>query len=526
MTDNRIQSMPPTRRGFLSRLGVAAGMLPFSGWLTSGAYAQTVPRVRYEVFSPKGLAMLNRYSQAVGIMKDRLPAHHPHSWRFQTSIHAVANTGDLPPGTNPADEDIDTIFRAKHGENAATVMAHRKLALGAEPGGQIGDDRTWSTCPHHTPTRQFLPWHRFYLAYFEQIIEKVLGKPFSLPYWDYFNPAKRHLPPMFAPQFIGGRKNPLYFAARSSEFKRNGLSADVIPVLNDPDKGSLLKNPSLLGTPRRFGFNNELEGQLHDLIHGSVGTRFGMANVSWAARDPIFWLHHANIDRVWESWRRPGPDGSSSLDPGNGDAWYNAQYAFVNAAGAAVRSDSPDRAMRAAFNLKYKYDFLIPLDAMPLAVGEAAGPSAPTKTHEGSAANAKIRGANDSVTIPLAPAAPDGVALGLSTNTATRWALNLKLLTAPAPGLYRVFMENSLGTTGATQAPVQIGVFSLFSLQGANGHVHTGSAPMETTVELDITGKVRDHTIDPLRPGKLSIKPAYLEDPVDITVRGVEIIAK
>jgi tyrosinase len=27
-----------------------------------------------------------------------------------------------------------------------------------------------------------------------------------------------------------------------------------------------------------------------------------MSGFNTAARDPIFWLHHANIDRLWEAW--------------------------------------------------------------------------------------------------------------------------------------------------------------------------------------------------------------------------------
>ena len=39
-------------------------------------------------------------------------------------------------------------------------------------------------------------------------------------------------------------------------------------------------------------------GQVHTL----VGNLLGMGKVPWAANDPIFWLHHSNVDRLWASW--------------------------------------------------------------------------------------------------------------------------------------------------------------------------------------------------------------------------------
>jgi tyrosinase len=60
----------------------------------------------------------------------------------------------------------------------------------------------------------------------------------------------------------------------------------------------------------------KLNGGLHGNVHGLVGDGMNMGSVPWAANDPIFWLHHCNIDRLWASWNAAGrsnPAGSGSF---------------------------------------------------------------------------------------------------------------------------------------------------------------------------------------------------------------------
>ena len=60
--------------------------------------------------------------------------------------------------------------------------------------------------------------------------------------------------------------------------------------------------------------NGRVERQPHNIIHGLVGGRllqgnpqdpesYGLMSLpDTAGLDPIFWLHHANIDRLWDVW--------------------------------------------------------------------------------------------------------------------------------------------------------------------------------------------------------------------------------
>jgi Common central domain of tyrosinase/Polyphenol oxidase middle domain/Protein of unknown function (DUF_B2219) len=108
-----------------------------------------------------------------------------------------------------------------------------------------------------------------------------------------------------------------------------------------------------------------LEGSPHDVIHGLVGGFGGgptdpdHAWMSWpqtAARDPIFWLHHAMIDRVWEFWLgltglplRQNPTGNS--------VWMNTPFTFFDENGQEVSMSGKD-ILNTVTQLDYRYDDL------------------------------------------------------------------------------------------------------------------------------------------------------------------------
>ena len=52
-------------------------------------------------------------------------------------------------------------------------------------------------------------------------------------------------------------------------------------------------------------FATRLEGEpfgAHDQVHVWVGGT--MSRVPTAPADPIFWLHHAEVDRLWDEWQK------------------------------------------------------------------------------------------------------------------------------------------------------------------------------------------------------------------------------
>jgi tyrosinase len=162
----------------------------------------------------------------------------------------------------------------------------------------------------------FLPWHRAYLYFFELTL-RDLQADVTLPWWDWTTDAG--IPDGYNEPKAGGKPNPLYSAtvdpiaieqgARSGDRKgpktirRPG--ADGSPPLPSPtDLAGVLALPGFLD------FTHQLE-QLHNNVHVWVGGPDGhMGDIPFAAFDPIFWAHHAMIDRVWRMWQLQHPSAS------------------------------------------------------------------------------------------------------------------------------------------------------------------------------------------------------------------------
>jgi len=158
-------------------------------------------------------------------------------------------------------------------------------------------------CPHHTPQRIFLPWHRAYLYRLEQsLADRVAGV--TLPWWDWT--STREIPVPFAEEEAGGAPNPLF---KSRTLLTQADIRDSAPLVEETFRTP--RSPADLPSPERLErvmgetnyalFNDACEG-IHDTVHGWVGGT--MANVGYAAFDPVFWAHHTMIDRMWWMWQQ------------------------------------------------------------------------------------------------------------------------------------------------------------------------------------------------------------------------------
>jgi tyrosinase len=156
-------------------------------------------------------------------------------------------------------------------------------------------------------TRYFLSWHRMYLYFFERIVWKASGNPeFALPYWDYGKPGEDALPPPFRVASFGGSPNSL-FADRNSQINTGASLSDIMTLPeffkhhSDLDASEELPIVEFDGYT---GFQYLLETKVHNGIHPLIGG--GMKDILTSASDPIFYLHHCNIDRLWEKWLSQG----------------------------------------------------------------------------------------------------------------------------------------------------------------------------------------------------------------------------
>lgn len=261
--------------------------IPFAAWWARDAFAQTGQLIRYNVLGTQGQAMLGIYADGVAKMK-ALPTSDPRSWTFQWYIHAV-------PDDRTKTTELNRIY--------PIPSTTRTLA-----------SAVWSTCQaHFTPANEpyFLPWHRMYLLRFERIIRKLTNQPtFTLPYWNYSAAGSTHgiLPAAFR-------------TTTSSLFVQNRIaSVNAGKAIDASSPGALattaLNQCTYNPQGAAQGFCQALDSSLHGNVHVLIGDRKNMGAVPWAARDPIFWLHHCNIDRLWASWNKGGrknPTGTTFL---------------------------------------------------------------------------------------------------------------------------------------------------------------------------------------------------------------------
>jgi tyrosinase len=155
------------------------------------------------------------------------------------------------------------------------------------------DPSSWSywtnihrnNCPHSVP--YFLAWHRGYLYYFERQLRAVSGDSLlTLPYWDYYSYST--LPVEFT---NSSANNPLYV---------DRVNTDVRQALTLAPFSANLTN---FQTGARDAYEPSFESAPHNQLHNLVGNV--MATMS-SPVDPIFWLHHANVDRLWVAWVNAG----------------------------------------------------------------------------------------------------------------------------------------------------------------------------------------------------------------------------
>lgn len=189
-------------------------------------------------------------------------------------------------------------------------------------------------CPHGN--WYFLPWHRWYLYYFEdqcrfhlkQAAEKITDKNermtaeteaecFALPYWNWFESPS--IPEAF---FVSDslknnsrRVNP-----------RSRLAADVtgaavakrIEGIKDFDafasgRADRIRDSSSQGMLEATPHNG-----VHVFVNGDMGSFM-------SPLDPIFWMHHCHVDKIWAEWATKNPtlalpDAPNAAD-GDNPAW-------------------------------------------------------------------------------------------------------------------------------------------------------------------------------------------------------------
>jgi hypothetical protein len=192
-----------------------------------------------------------------------------------------------------------------------------------------------SACQHGN--QFFLSWHRMYLYYFERIIRHHSGSAaFALPYWGYSpsSVSRRVLPAMFR-----DTTSNLYISQRNPSVNTgSAISASAV------DPGAALLQ-LVFGS-----FTSSLEGTPHGVVHNAVGGGGFMSYFETAGQDPIFWLHHAMVDRLWTAWLAQGGGRANPTSA----SWLTTSYSFYDETGATVTM-SGQQVVDTATQLNYNY---------------------------------------------------------------------------------------------------------------------------------------------------------------------------
>ncbi|OLN87075.1 Tyrosinase 9 [Colletotrichum chlorophyti] len=170
----------------------------------------------------------------------------------------------------------------------------------------------------------FLPWHRLYIRLHEKLLQDECGYKGALPYWD----EQRDL------EVLGSIENASIWGADEYSFGSNGVNSTrgINCVVDGAFANTTLRMDQVFGVnlydeyclSRKFNQTAwETANQTHvdvcfaktnyddanrcylKLPHSSGHLASGgvMRNQNSSPGDPIFFLHHANVDRLWQRWQ-------------------------------------------------------------------------------------------------------------------------------------------------------------------------------------------------------------------------------
>jgi tyrosinase len=327
-------SLRYTRRAFLTTAAAAAGtaVLPFAPARAAAKYT------RYSVTSSEGRKMLASYARGVEAML-KLPADHPQNWFRNAFIHLM----DCPHG--------NWWFYVWH--RGYLGFFERTIRLLSGDANFALPYWDWTETPQIpdamfdgvlTPTDRAFQPYAGNLAVFTSFI-----KPALTGYWNGLTPAQRGQLDVRgykafdqlwndvtgfnpAPAINAGisgnaafaitcgsrylsRDNPKFDAKTAYDVSPFVILAGLLPTdFYNPENYlsfTSSKTPSHNTQPDGATKFSTLEGLPHNKVHNCIGGvgpldpgPYGNMTNFLSPVDPIFFLHHANMDRLWDVWTR------------------------------------------------------------------------------------------------------------------------------------------------------------------------------------------------------------------------------
>lgn len=175
------------------------------------------------------------------------------------------------------------------------IQEYKQAVLRVRENGIIDDlSRLHTECEKYAHNSiRFLPWHRAFLLYFENILKVVNNKKITIPYWDW---------------------------AIDAESPESSYAIKEVWPLNDSDKCFLVNFPNQHCVKRAEHFDyfydveqlkriiklpfskfaNYFELVPHAIVHMKIGGTDGDMAMLYSCNDPIFFHHHSFCDYIWQ----------------------------------------------------------------------------------------------------------------------------------------------------------------------------------------------------------------------------------
>lgn len=222
------------------------------------------------------------------------------------------------------------------------------------------------------------------------MIRSVTGNNgFAMPYWDWA--ANRTVPQAFREATYGGQPNPLYVSSRHNNYSIPDIYSgpSVMSSIYGQTNFELFASSRPGGQAstaaawiKAKGIQGTLEATPHNNIHDKLG---GYMPDPHSAKDPIFLMHHGNIDRIWWHWNCSG--GVNTSDP----LWRNMPFTnhYYNPDGSWATYKPSD--LQSVGSLGYSYGPCL-VRAQFIAVRQLANPRLAAIFRAGRAAAARPPG--------------------------------------------------------------------------------------------------------------------------------------
>lgn len=216
-------------------------------------------------------------------------------------------------------------------EKAAFVAAIKQLKASGMYDSMVGEHRAAMLTIRPAPAHggpAFFPWHREMLRRLELDLQSV-DPTVTLPYWDWTR-DRLSTSSIWSADFMGGDGSGTTrevitgpFAYRTGQwtltvndtasqppYLRRALGAAVLTLPTATQVNAALATVPYDSSPwnstssQTTSFRNRAERVLHNRVHNWVA---GTMTAATSPNDPVFWLHHCNMDRLWARWQRRNP---------------------------------------------------------------------------------------------------------------------------------------------------------------------------------------------------------------------------